>query len=81
MPINASEIVDSILSLDANKSVSRNNIPSFFLKSVSYVLVPHLCYIYLFNLAFANAMFPDNCRIRKIIPIHKKGWKKQPKLL
>ena len=39
-PINASEIVDSILFLNAKKYVGHDNIPAFFVKSVPYVLAP-----------------------------------------
>ena len=57
-----------------NKAVGYDNIPAFFLKISAFTLAPYL--FILLNYAFLNGIFPDYCKIAKIIPIFKNGDKK-----
>ena len=74
-PPNTSEIANALLTLSVNKAVGYDNIPAFFLK-VAPVLAPYL--FYLLDYAFNNGIFPDNCKIATIIPIHKNGNQSNP---
>ena len=75
-PPNTNETANALLTLSVNKAVGHDNIPAFFLKVAPYVLAPYLSY--LLNYAFINGIFPDNCKIAKIIPIHKNGDQSNP---
>ena len=57
-------------------AVGQDNIPAFFLKVAPYVLAPYLSY--LLDYAFNSGIFPDNCKIAKIIPIYKSGDQSNP---
>ena len=70
------EIIACIGSLNANKAVGYDNIPAYFLKVAVPIIASHLCF--LIDYAFLNGIFPDNCKIAKVIPIHKKGKKDNP---
>ena len=70
-PPRTNEIIDGIMSFNVNKAVVYDNIPLFYLKIASCTLAPYLCI--LFTYAFENGIFPDNCKVAKIIPIHKSG--------
>ena len=67
-PPNINEIANALLTLSVNKAVSHDNISAFFLTVAPHVLAPYLSY--LLDYAFNNGIFPDNCKIAKIIPIH-----------
>ena len=75
-PPSINEIVNSIVSLNVNKAVGHNNIPRFFLKTFVYTIAPYL--FILLTYAFQHCIFPDNCKIVKVIPIYKSGEKKNP---
>ena len=68
-PANITQIVNTILSLNMNKAVDHDKIPAYFLKIVPFTIAPFL--LILINYAFTNGIFPNNCKISKLIPIHK----------
>ena len=53
------------------KSHGHNDIPPFFLQVASSILVPGLCYFV--DNAFQFGIFPQSCKIAKIIPLFKVG--------
>ena len=75
-PANITEIVNIILSLNVNKAVDHDNIPAYFLKIAPFTIAPFL--LILINYAFTNGIFPNNCKISKVIPIHKNGETNNP---
>ena len=70
-PANITEIVNIILSLNVNKAVGHDNIPAYYLKIAPYSIAPFL--LILINYAFINGIFPNNCKISKVVQIHKNG--------
>ena len=67
------EIKNTIYSLHNNKAVGHDNIPAMSLKVASDVITPFL-FVFL-NLMFTKGIFPDNCKVAKIIPVFKSGSK------
>ena len=70
-PPTVNEIVELICSLNVNKAVGHDNIPPFFLKTAPFVIANYLCVFVKFS--FENGIFPDACKIAKIVAIHKNG--------
>ena len=70
------EISNVINSLSMNKAVGHDNIPSYFLRIASTILVPYL-HIFI-EFSFTNGLFPTNCVVAKVVPIFKKGDRKNP---
>ena len=65
------EIINSIHSLNVNKSIGHDNIPVFPLQIAATVIAPYLlCF---FDFSFNRGIFPENSTLAKVIPIHKKG--------
>jgi len=54
-----------------NKAVGHDNISTYFIFTASFVLVPFL-HIFL-DYSFKNGIIPNNCKIAKVLPIHKNG--------
>ena len=75
-PANITEIVNTILSLNVNKAVDHDKISAYFLKIVPFTIAPFLLII--INYAFTNGIFPNNCKISKVIPMHKNGDTNNP---
>ena len=75
-PPTVNEIVKLICSLNVNKAVGHDNIPPFFLKTAPFVIAKYLCVFVKFY--FENGIFPDACKIAKIVAIHKNGNKSSP---
>ena len=75
-PPTVNEIVELICSLNVNKAVGHDNIPPFFLKTTPFVIANYLCVFVKFS--FENGIFPDACKIAKIVAIHKNGNKSNP---
>ena len=69
-PPTTNEIINSIGSLNVNKAVGHDNIPDYFLKIATPTLAPDLKFF--FDFVFTHGIFPDICKIAKIVPIHKK---------
>ena len=68
-PANITEIVNTILSLKVNKAVGHDKISAYFLRIAPFTLAPFL--LILINYALTNGIFPSNCKICKVIRIHK----------
>jgi len=69
-PVKTYEISDIIKSLDLNKSLGPNSIPIFILKLCQGFFSTNLEKI--INLSFKTGIFPELCKIAKVIPIFKK---------
>ena len=70
-PVIPQEICEIFYSFDINKSVGPNSIPVYILKIYKDFFSKNLCEIV--NLSFITGIFPDLCKLAKIIPLHKKG--------
>ena len=75
-PPTTNEIINCIGSLKVNKAVGHDNIPAYFLKIAAPTLAPYLRSF--FDFVFTHRIFPNICKIAKIVPIHKKGEKDNP---
>ena len=69
-PVSPSEVFDIIQSFDINKALGPNSIPIYILKISNNFFSEKLSDIA--NLSFETGIFPDLCKIAKVIPIHKK---------
>ena len=69
-PASPQEIFDIILSFDLKKSLCPNSIPIYILKISNNFLSAALAEI--INLSFKTGIFPDLCKLAKVIPIFKK---------
>ena len=72
-PADKTEIENVISSLDSNKSVGPNSIPTKILKLLKNDIFSQLSEI--FNISFSSGVFPSILKTDKIIPIHKKYLK------
>ena len=72
-PIIVSEIVSIIQSLDNNKSIGPNSIPTKILKQACDILSKPLTDIG--NKMFSSGIYPDILKLAKVITIHKKESK------
>jgi len=63
--------ISSDFQLNLNKSVGHDNISPHFLRVVSSVISPVLCYFV--ENAFRLGIFPQTCKIAKIAPLFKSG--------
>ena len=57
--------------LKVNKAVGHDNLPAYCSKIASKVIAPYLQP--LIHFAFTSGIFPDHCKIAKIIPLHMQG--------
>ena len=69
-PATIDEALDIIHSLDINKSLGPNSIPVYVLKLCKDFFSNSL--VKIVNLSFATGIFPDFCKIARVVPIHKK---------
>ena len=69
-PATPKEVYNIILSLDLNKSVGPNSLPIFILKICNEFFSHYLSKI--INTAFTTGIFPNLCKLAKVIPIFKK---------
>ena len=69
-PTTPSEISDIILSLDINKSMGPNSLPIYIIKLCNELFSN--CLAKIINLSFSTGIFPDHCKMAKVIPIYKK---------
>ena len=72
-PTDKSEIENIISSLDSNKSVGPNSIPTKILKLLKNDISSQLSEI--FNISFSSGVFPSILKTAKVIPVHKKDSK------
>ena len=68
-PTNKYKIINIISSLDSNKSIGPNSIPTKILKLLKNDISTQLSDI--FNVSFSIGVFPFILKIAKVIPIHK----------
>ena len=69
-PVIPQEIFDIIQSFDINKSLGPNSIPIFILKiSINFFSIK---LSEIANLSFKTGIFPNLCKVAKVIPIFKK---------
>ena len=68
------EVYNAINSLNINKATGYDNTPARFLRITSSVITPYLQTF--IDFCFTNGVFPTNCKIAKIVPIFKKGNRK-----
>ena len=69
-PTTSQEILDIINSLDNKKSIGPNSIPVFIIKLYQNFFSENLSKI--INLSFITGIFPDLCKLAKVIPLFKK---------
>ena len=69
-PVTSQEVFNIILSFDLNKSLGPNSIPIYILKISNLFFSHKLSDIA--NLCFETGVFPDLCKVAKVIPIYKK---------
>ena len=72
-PTDKTEIEDVISSLDSNKSVGPNSIPTKILKLLKDDISSQLSE--LSNISFSSGVFPSLLKTAKFIPVHKKDSK------
>ena len=70
-PPDKDEIVNIINQFQKGKSLGPNSIPIYILKYNSEILAEPLSKI--INLSFEQGIFPDLCKLAKVIPVFKKG--------
>ena len=70
-PTNSTEIESIIMSLSSNKACGPSSISTSFLKTLKGVLSIPLQL--LFNCSFSTGLVPDQFKVARVIPIHKKG--------
>ena len=73
---NHTKIFNAIYSLKNNKTVGHDDIPTFFLRIASSVIIPYLQVFIEF--CFTEGVFPKNCTIARIVPIFKKEERDKP---
>ena len=72
-PTNKYEIQNVISSLNSNKSVGPNSIPTRILKLLKNDISTQLADI--FNISFSTGVFPTILKVAKVVPVHKKDSK------
>ena len=72
-PTDKTEIENIISSLDSNKSVGSNNIPTKVLKIFKNDTFSQLSEI--FNISFSSGVFPSILKVAKAILVHKNDYK------
>ena len=66
-PATANEIHDIIKSMALNKSLGPNSIPIYIMKLCNAFFLN--CLLKIVNLSFVTGIFPDLCKIAKVVPI------------
>ena len=69
-PATYDEVAELILSLDINKSLGPNSLPVYIFKICGVFL--SMCLLEIVNLSFRAGIFPDLCKVVKVVPIFKK---------
>ena len=72
-PSSATEIFNTIMSLNFAKASGRDNISTYFLRISAFVLAP--IWEFYFAKAFELGKFPSSLKIAKVIPLFKFGSK------
>ena len=71
LPVTSNEIEEVISTLNTKKACGPFSIPAKLLKLLKCFLSKPLETV--FNISFTTGMVPDNFKVAKVIPIHKKG--------
>ena len=71
MPLHHRKYLTLFLLLTEKKSLGPNSIPMYVLKVANLFFADKLCDI--INLSFITGIFPDLCKLAKVIPLFKKG--------
>ena len=71
IPTIPEEIFDIIVSLDRNKSLGPNSVPIYIIKIYSSRFFSEKL-SHIINLSFVTGIFPDLCKIAKVIHLFKK---------
>ena len=75
-PITAVEIKSQVLLLDTKKACGHDNMPVQLIRdSAPYISHP---LAYIFNLSLETGKVPDEIKIAKVTPLHKKGPREDP---
>ena len=69
------EILNIIMTLK-NKATEHDNVLAFFLKVARHVITPYL--LILIQFSFNHGIFPNNCKIARVIPIFKSSNREDP---
>ena len=69
-PATYDEVAEIIQSLEINKSFGPNSLPVYIFKICEDFL--STCLLEIANLSFRTRIFPDLCKVAKVIPIFKK---------
>ena len=72
-PITEDEVIEMIKNLDAKKSPGHDHVPILIIKKLANELSIPLTYI--FNLSLSSDIVPDQLKIARVVPIHKKERK------
>ena len=72
-PVDTSELIQLIESLETHKAAGEDGFPIFLVKENKDLFTAPLLYI--FNLSLTTGVIPDKMKIAKVIPIFKKGDK------
>ena len=75
--ISEENMLKYLINLSPNKASGIDNLSARFLKDGANVLalpISRLC-----NLSISRAIFPQDCKIAKLIPLYKKGSRTEPK--
>jgi len=72
-PITETEVVNLISTFDDKKSAGSDNIPSCLLKWANQIIAPILAKM--FNKFYEIGKYPDELKIARVTPLHKKGDK------
>ena len=70
-PTSPNEIVEIALNIKISKSTGHDDISSRVVKNSIHCFVEPLCYI--FNRSIYSGIVPEELKLAKIVPIHKKG--------
>ena len=69
------EVLETIKSLKNTKSTGYDDFSTKFIKLSATIIAPEL--VKIFNLAINKGIYSDNLKIAKVIPIFKRGTKRQ----
>ena len=73
---NPTEMFNTIYSLKNSKAIGHDDIPAFFLRIASSVIIPY--FQVFIEFCVTEGVFPENCTIARTVPIFKKGERDKP---
>ena len=75
--VSESDVLKALNDIETNKAAGSDKIQGIFLKDGAEVLSQPISE--LINLSLKTSVFPKDCKIAKLVPLHKKGSKTDPK--